>query len=165
MLLANRDRRLIAAIALYQRHRDRRGPVAWALRNLAKLRYTLWTLLSASDIHRDAVIARSVRLPHPNGIVVHQGAVIGEGCMIMQQVTIGQVAGSGAPAVGEGVYIGAGAKVLGDVTIGAGARIGANAVVLADVPAGATAVGIPARVVRRAGDRADGRAGQAEEQP
>ena len=149
MLLAHRDRKLICAIALYRQHRNRRGPVAWVLRNFGKLRHMIWTLLSASDIHRDATIATSVRLPHPNGVVIHQGAVIGKDCIIMQQVTIGQVAASGAPVIEAGAYIGAGAKVLGEITIGAGARIGANAVVLQDVPAGTTAVGIPARVISR----------------
>jgi len=88
-------------------------------------------------------------LPHPNGVVMHRDAVIGVNCMIMQQVTIGQLAEGGAPRLGDGVYVGAGAKVLGEITIGDGASIGANAVVLSDVPPGCTAVGIPARVVRR----------------
>lgn len=68
--------------------------------------------------------------------------------MIMQQVTIGQTAASLGPKIGMNVYIGAGAKVLGEVTIGDGAQIGANAVVLIDVPANCTAVGVPARVVQ-----------------
>jgi serine O-acetyltransferase len=66
--------------------------------------------------------------------------------MIMQQVTIGQLAEEYAPTIGSHVYIGAGAKVLGRIVIGDRARIGANAVVLADVPADGTAVGIPARI-------------------
>jgi serine O-acetyltransferase len=65
----------------------------------------------------------------------------------MQQVTLGQVATAGAPTVCRGAFIGAGAKVLGPIRIGEGARIGANAVVLTDVPDGATAVGIPARII------------------
>ena len=64
--------------------------------------------------------------------------------MVMQQVTIGQLSNPGAPKIGSGVYIGAGAKVLGAITVGDGAVIGANAVVLCDVPSGYTAVGIPA---------------------
>ena len=83
------------------------------------------------------------------GIVIHPDAVVEDDCLIMQQVTLGQTAGPGAPRICRGAYIGAGAKVLGPVTVGEGARIGANAVVLADVPAHATAVGIPARVVAR----------------
>lgn len=107
-------------------------------------RHRFWSVVSGSDVDLRAKIAPSVRLPHPNGVVIHSDSVVGEGCMIMQQVTIGQLAQPGAPVIGCNVYIGAGAKVLGPVHIGDGAAIGANAVVLTDVPAGHTAVGIPA---------------------
>ena len=86
-------------------------------------------------------------LPHPNGVIVHARAVIGDDCLIMQQVTIGQLSDIDAPVIGSRVYIGAGAKILGKVVIGDGARIGANAVVLCDVRANWTAVGIPARLI------------------
>jgi len=104
----------------------------------------IWSVISSSEVHRDAKIAEGTQFPHLNGVVVHQGAEIAPRCMIMQQVTLGQTGTSGAPKVGEGVYIGAGARVLGDISIGDNARIGANAVVLKDVPANATAVGVPA---------------------
>ena len=110
------------------------------------------SVVTASDISPHARLGAGLKLPHPNGIVIHDDAVIGEDCMIMQQVTIGQLAEAGAPDIGAHVYIGAGAKVLGAVVVGDRARIGANAVVLADVPAGSTAVGIPARI--SAGDSA-----------
>jgi serine O-acetyltransferase len=87
-------------------------------------------------------------MPHPTGIVIHPDATIGVNCLIFQQVTLGQGSRPGTPRIGGHVDIGAGAKILGGVTIGDHARIGANAVVLDDVPAGASAVGIPARVVR-----------------
>jgi serine O-acetyltransferase len=76
---------------------------------------------------------------------------MGERCSLSQGVTIGVLGGprEGVPRIGNDVYIGAGAKVLGDITIGDGAIIGANAVVLSDVPAGATAVGVPARVISK----------------
>ena len=85
-------------------------------------------------------------LPHPNGIVIHPEAEIGPNCLLFQQVTIG-ANDRGVPTIGGHVDIGAGAKILGPVTIGRHARIGANAVVLNDVPDGATAVGVPARVI------------------
>jgi serine O-acetyltransferase len=86
-------------------------------------------------------------MPHPNGIVIHSDAVIGPNCLIFQQVTIGSRDDSGAPRIGGHVDIGAGAKILGAIAIGHHAKIGANAVVLSDVPEGATAVGIPAKVI------------------
>lgn len=142
-----RDRKLINAIHDYQRHRADRGTVGRLLCFWGKLRHAFWSAVTGSDIHRDATIAATVSFPHLTGVVIHQDAVIEDGCMIMQQVTLGQTARSGAPLVAQGAYIGAGAKVLGPVRIGRNARIGANAVVLRDVPDNATAVGIPARIV------------------
>lgn len=87
-------------------------------------------------------LPKTVFLPHPNGIVVHAGAKIGDDVVIGHQVTLGGRDLSGAaPHVEDGVYLGAGAKVLGGVRIGRGATVGANAVVTKDVPPGATVVG------------------------
>ena len=91
-------------------------------------------------------------LPHPNGVVIHEDAVIGDDCMIMQQVTIGMIGTGQVPRIGNGVYIGAGAKIIGKVEVGDGARIGANAVVVDDVPAGCTAVGVRARVIKKSAE-------------
>jgi serine O-acetyltransferase len=144
-----RSRRLIAAIHQHQRGKATPGLRGRVLRALGKLRHAFWSAVTGSDIHLDARIAATAFFPHLTGVVIHQDAVVGERCMIMQQVTLGQTAGPGAPVVGDGAYIGAGAKVLGPVRIGRGARIGANAVVLQDVPDGATAVGVPAVIRRR----------------
>lgn len=143
-------RSLLKSIRAYQRHKSRPGWRPRLLRRIARVERNVLSVLTASDISVGTRLGRGLRLPHPTGVVMHQDATIGEDCMIMQQVTIGQLAGGGAPTIGSRVYIGAGAKVLGRITIGDGARIGANAVVLDDVPAGATAVGMPARVVRNA---------------
>ena len=87
-------------------------------------------------------LPKSVFLPHPMGIVIHTGARFGEDVVIGHQVTLGgRDLTTGAPQVEAGVYIGAGAKILGAVRIGRGATVGANAVVTKDVPAGATVVG------------------------
>lgn len=97
-----------------------------------------------------ATIGRHVVIEHQHGIVIHGNCVIGDHCIIRQGVTLGirdESDPDAAPILGRGVSIGAGAKVLGRVTIGDDAKIGANAVVLKDVPAGATAVGIPARML------------------
>lgn len=147
MLTDHRDKRLIRAIHLFQRHKGRRGPISAVVRIYAKQAHAFWSIVSGSDISRRAQIAKTVRFPHPTGVVVHADAVIEDGCQIQQQVTIGQRIGKAAPVLKKGCYIGAGAKVLGGITIGEGARVGANAVVIEDVPAGCSAVGIPARIL------------------
>jgi len=107
-----------------------------------------WSVISGADVPLRASIGPGFWLPHPNGVVVHPGAIIGANCTLMQQVTLG-LGGRipGAPILEDGVLVGAGAKIIGGVKIGANARIGANAVVTCDVPAGCTAVGIPARIL------------------
>jgi serine O-acetyltransferase len=136
---------LVRSVHDYNRHKDKPGLTARLLKKYARARHLLLSMLTASDIAPGARLGARLKLPHPNGVVVHEDAVIGDDCMIMQQVTIGQLAEAGVPVVGSGVYIGAGAKVLGPVKIGDNARIGANAVVLCDVPANHTAVGVPAK--------------------
>lgn len=102
------------------------------------------------DIMRRTKIGRGFYIGHFSCIVISPAAVIGNNCNISQGVTIG-VAGTGekrgAPVIGDNVYIGAGAKVIGKVTIGNNAAIGANAVVTKDVPDNAVVVGIPAKVI------------------
>lgn len=96
-------------------------------------------------------LGRKVVFEHQSGIVIHGASVIGDSCVIRQGVTLGNRSWDTrfeAPRLEERVNVGAGAMILGPITIGAGATIGANAVVLSDVPPGATAVGIPARIVR-----------------
>lgn len=149
MLLRHQDRHLLRALKLYQRGMAKSGPMAWLDRLRGRLGHQFWTVVSGSDISRTARIDSSVRFPHPTGIVIHRDAVVEADCLIMQQVTLGQTNAAGAPHICRGAYLGAGAKILGPVTIGAGARVGANAVVLRDVPSGATAVGVPARILGR----------------
>lgn len=99
----------------------------------------------------NARIGRRLVIEHHGAIVVHGGCVIGDDCVIRQGVTLGNRHMDqplDAPRIGNGVNIGAGAKILGKVVIGDGAAIGANAVVLCDVPAGCLAVGVPAVVKR-----------------
>ena len=107
---------------------------------------TVGSLLEALKTEPNSQIGGGFAIPHPNGIVIHPDAQIGPNCLFFQQVTIGMRGSEGVPTIGGHVDIGAGAKVLGGLRIGDHACIGANAVVLSDVPAGATAVGIPARV-------------------
>ncbi len=92
-------------------------------------------------------IAGGLYIPHPIGTVINVHRM-GENCSIIASVTIGMRKGWDFPRIGDNVFIGAGARVLGDIVIGDNAIIGANAVVIDNVPAGSTAVGIPAQLVR-----------------
>ena len=108
--------------------------------------------LTVIEIHPGAKIGKRVFFDHAMGVVVGETAEIGDGCTIYQGVTLGGTAlYKGAkrhPTLGQNVVVGAGAQVLGGFTVGDGARIGSNAVVVKPVPAGATAVGNPARVIQ-----------------
>jgi serine O-acetyltransferase len=108
------------------------------------------------EIHPGATIGRRVFIDHGMGVVVGETAEIGDECTIYQGVTLGGTSlAKGAkrhPTLGRGVIVSAGAKVLGGFTVGDGARVGSNAVLLQEVPPGATAVGIPARIVQKSAD-------------
>ena len=108
--------------------------------------------LTGIEIHPGATIGERVFFDHAMGVVVGETAEIGDGCTIYQGVTLGGTSlYKGAkrhPTLGQNVVVGAGAQVLGGFTVGDGARIGSNAVVVKPVPAGATAVGNPARVIQ-----------------
>jgi serine O-acetyltransferase len=139
---------LVRSARAYRHYKSRSGLLAAALRKWARLRHIFWSILTSSDIDPQAQIGERLRLPHPQGVIVHGSAVIGNDCLVMQQVTIGMLTVGDAPVIGSRVFIGAGAKILGKIVVGDGARIGASAVVLCDVPAGWTAVGVPARLVQ-----------------
>ncbi len=136
---------LLASIRSYQRHSGA-GLYRKFFRTVAVLRHRFWSVVTGADIPINAKIGGGLMIPHPNGIVIHADCSIGPNCLLFQQVTLGH-AGTGVPVLGGHVDIGAGAKILGPITIGDDARIGANAVVLIDVPAGMTAVGVPAKIV------------------
>jgi serine O-acetyltransferase len=142
------SRSLLASIRDYQRLSNSRGVRAGCLRRLAVLRHRWWSAVAGADIPLNCKLGGGLLLPHPNGVVIHPDAEIGPNCLFFQQVTIGEEAG-GVPILEGHVDVGAGAKIIGRLKIGKNAKIGANAVVLGDVPAGATAVGIPAKLVRR----------------
>ncbi|KAL3850952.1 hypothetical protein ACJIZ3_012834 [Penstemon smallii] len=104
----------------------------------------------AVDIHPKAKMGRGVVFDHGTGVVIGETAVIGDNVTILHNVTLGgtgKVKGDRHPKIGDGVLIGAGAKVLGNIKVGENARIGAGSIVLKDIPAGATAVGNPAKLV------------------
>ena len=102
------------------------------------------------DIHPAARIGHGILLDHATGVVIGETAVVGNNVSILHHVTLGGTgasAGDRHPKVGNGVLIGAGVTILGNISIGCNAKIGAGSVVLKDVPAGTTAVGVPARVL------------------
>ncbi|MEM7137548.1 MAG: serine O-acetyltransferase [Myxococcota bacterium] len=97
-----------------------------------------------------AKVGRRVVFEHQGGVVIHGGVEIGDDCVIRQGVTIGNKRldrPNEAPTLGDGVNVGAGAKILGDVEVGAGASIGANSVVVKDVADGTAVVGVPAKPI------------------
>lgn len=139
-------RRLLRAVRGYQRWNGRRAPFRWFAKYWV-LSHRFWSAVSGADIPLNTRLGGGLLLPHPNGVVIHPDAVVGPNCLLFQQVTLG--AGGrkpGAPVLGGHVDVGAGAKLLGGISVGDHAKIGANAVVLDDVPAGAVAIGVPAKV-------------------
>lgn len=114
--------------------------------------------LTGIEIHPGATIGRGVFIDHGMGVVIGETAIVGNYALIYQGVTLGgtgKESGKRHPTLGENVVVGAGAKVLGNLLIGNNVRIGAGSVVLRDVPADCTVVGIPGRIVYRAGERVD----------
>jgi serine O-acetyltransferase len=106
--------------------------------------------ITGIEIHPGASIGRRFFIDHGMGVVIGQTAEIGDDCTLYHGVTLGGTSwspGKRHPTLGNGVVVGAGAKILGPITIGDGAKVGSNAVVVKAVPAGATAIGIPARIV------------------
>ena len=113
--------------------------------------------LTGIEIHPGATIGHRVFIDHGMGVVIGEPAVIGDECTLYHGVTLGGTSwnkGKRHPTLERGVVIGAGAKVLGPITLGEGVKVGSNSVVVRDVPAGATAVGIPARIIDPARDDA-----------
>ena len=108
--------------------------------------------LTGIEIHPGATIGRGLFIDHGSGVVIGETTIIGENCTIYQGVTLGgtgKQTGKRHPTLGDGVMVGAGAKVLGPVVIGSNTKIAAGAVVLSNIPENSTAVGIPARVVKQ----------------
>lgn len=108
------------------------------------------------EIHPGAQIGRRFFIDHGMGVVIGETAVVGDDVTLYHGVTLGGTSwnkGKRHPTLEDGVVCGAGAKILGPITVGAGARVGSNAVVTREVPAGATVVGIPGRVVRKVSDQ------------
>jgi serine O-acetyltransferase len=126
---------------------------------LGRLTSHLGRWLTGIEIHPAAVVGRRVFIDHGMGVVIGETAEIGDDCTIYQGVTLGGTSlyrgTKRHPTLGNGVVVSAGAKVLGGFTVGDGAKVGSNAVVLKEVPAGATVVGIPGRIVEASSKKED----------
>jgi serine O-acetyltransferase len=125
-----------------------------ALYPVARLMYRRYTFKFGISIPYETRVGSGFYIGHFGGIVVTPGATIGKNCNLSQGVTIGQVnrgPKKGTPTIGDNVYIGPGAKVLGKITVGDNVAIGANAVVVKDVPHNAVVGGVPARIISEEG--------------
>ncbi len=112
--------------------------------------------LTGIEIHPGAKIGKGLFIDHGSAVVIGETAEIGDNCTIYQGVTLGGTGkhvGKRHPTLGDNVMVGSGAKVLGPFKVGSNSKIAANAVVLDEIPENSTAVGIPARVVKRAGTK------------
>ena len=140
-----------------QLHRISHHLWQWKLRWLARLSSHVTRFVTGIEIHPGATIGRRVFIDHGMGVVIGETAEIGDDCTLYHGVTLGGVSwnhGKRHPTLGRGVVVGAGAKILGPFVVGDGAKVGSNSVVVKPVPAGATVVGIPARVVESTPDAA-----------
>ena len=123
---------------------------------LARALSQLTKFTTGIEIHPAATIGDGVFIDHGSGVVIGETAVVGDDCVIYQGATLGgtgKETGKRHPTLGKNVMVGCGARVLGPITIGDNVKIAANAVVLSDLPPNSTAVGVPARIVKRDGVR------------
>lgn len=125
---------------------------------LARLISQVSRFLTAIEIHPGAEIGAGFFIDHGMGIVIGETAIIGDNVLLYQGVTLGGTGlekGKRHPTIGNNVVIGAGAKVLGNITIGDNSYIGANAVVIKDVPPNSTVVGVPGKITKQDGKKID----------
>lgn len=123
---------------------------------LSRMIMGLSQILTNVDIHPGATIGNRVFIDHGVGVVIGQTAIIEDDVLIYQGVTLGGVsliAGKRHPTIKRGAVIGAGAKILGNITIGENSKVGANSVVVRNVPQNSTAIGIPAHVIQKGRDK------------
>lgn len=138
---------------VYRFGRWRYGIANPILRKICSMSYKwlkiISQILTGIDLPCETQIGRRLRIDHFGGVIISGDAILGDDVILRHGVTLGlkHEGERGAPQLGNRVEVGAGAKILGNIRIGDGAKIGANAVVLHDVPAGAIAVGIPAKII------------------
>lgn len=126
------------------------------LKVIARIISQLARMLTGIEIHPGAKIGKGLLIDHGSGVVIGETAEIGDYCLLYQGCTLGGTGkdtGKRHPTLGDNVMVGCGAKILGPFKVGDNAKIAANAVVLEEVPPNCTAVGVPARIVRRNGEK------------
>jgi len=131
-------------------HRVSHALWRWKLKFIARLLSQITRFFTGVEIHPGAQIGRRLFIDHGMGVVIGETAVIGDDCVLYHGVTLGGTNTGPTkrhPTIGNRVLVGAGAKLLGDITIGDDSSIGANAVVVADAPQGSTLVGVPAKPI------------------
>jgi serine O-acetyltransferase len=125
------------------------GPLQHTARAAQECLSLALRLLTRTSLAPDLKAGEGLRFVHAVNVTIGPGVVLGDRVELMQDVTIGpSYANEGSPKIGNDVFIGAGASVLGAVTIGNGAAVAPNSLVLSDIPAGAFAIGVPAKVIR-----------------
>ena len=133
-------------------HRVAHKLLRWKVPFFPRFISYLARFLTGVDIHPAAQIGARCFIDHGTGVVIGETSVVGKDVLIYQQVTLGGTGcqhGKRHPTIGDGVVLGAGSKVLGNITVGANTRIGAGSVVVGNVPSNCTVVGVPGRVVRQ----------------
>jgi len=133
-------------------HRVAHSLYSWSIPLLPRFVSEISRFLTGIEIHPGARIGRNVIIDHGMGVVIGETAVIQDSVILYQGVTLGGTSTRKEkrhPTLEEGVVVGAGAKILGNIVIGKASRIGANSVVIHDIPEGSTVVGIPGRIVSK----------------
>jgi serine O-acetyltransferase len=142
--------RALWAMAVYRfgqwADRLRPAPLRWLFGKSYGVLIVFAPIVTGVYLDRRVRVGRGFHIVHAGGISFHPDVTFGERCGVMQNVTIGMNMRGGVPTIGDDVFIGAGAVILGEITIGAGARIAANSLVINDVPPGAVAMGVPAKI-------------------
>lgn len=126
--------------------RLRSAPLRWLFGKAYGVLMVFVPIVTGVHLDRRVRVGRGFHIVHAGGNFFHPDVVMGERCGVMQNVTIGTNMGEGVPVIGDDVFIGVGAVILGKITIGAGARIAANSYVINNVPPGAVAMGVPAKI-------------------